>query len=325
MHTENSQNPGANISSYEHQDPDDRQSAEEYLKYHSEYQNYHETKSHTESEFPYNTYLCSIPLDFTQVPPHWHSELELIVIKKGRGIVSVDLNRHAVSAGDIIFIRPGQLHSIEQEEPRSMEYENIIFKKELLTSGPADLCTARFLTPLLKGEIPSATFYTPVLSWYASVSDCIRQIDLLCDARPDGYQLAVKGFLFQFFFILVSNQKQNEEESTPQTKTLEKMKTILKYVEEHYQERITIENMAELTYYSKSHFMKFFKSHMGNSFIEYLNDYRLTMAERMLRISDASVLEIAEMNGFENLSYFNRIFKRKYGCSPGKWRSSQPN
>ena len=163
----------------------------------SEYQNYHETKSHTESEFPYNTYLCSIPLDFTQVPPHWHSELELIVIKKGRGIVSVDLNRHAVTAGDIIFIRPGQLHSIEQEEHRSMEYENIIFKKELLTSGPADLCTARFLTPLLKGEIPSATCYTPVLSYYTSVSDCIRQIDLLCDARPDGYQLAVKGFLFQ--------------------------------------------------------------------------------------------------------------------------------
>ena len=67
--------------------------------------------------------------------------------------------------------------------------------------------------------------------------------------------------------------------------------------------------------------MKFFKGHMGISFIEYLNDYRLTMAERMLRFSDASILGIAESCGFENLSYFNRIFKRKYGQSPGKWRS----
>ena len=50
----------------------------------NEYQNYHETKSHTASEFPYTTYLCSIPLDFTHVPQHWHSELELIVIKKGK-------------------------------------------------------------------------------------------------------------------------------------------------------------------------------------------------------------------------------------------------
>jgi len=65
----------------------------------NEYQNYHETKSHTVSEFPYNTYLCSIPLDFSLVPLHWHAEFELIVIKKGRGLVSVDLNRQPVSAG----------------------------------------------------------------------------------------------------------------------------------------------------------------------------------------------------------------------------------
>ena len=78
--------------------------------------------------------------------------------------------------------------------------------------------------------------------------------------------------------------------------------------------------MAELTFYSKSHFMKFFKSHMGTGFIDYLNDYRLVMAERLLRSSDNSVLEIAVQNGFDNLSYFNRIFKRKYGTSPGKYR-----
>ena len=66
--------------------------------------------------------------------------------------------------------------------------------------------------------------------------------------------------------------------------------------------------------------MKFFKCHMGTGFIDYLNDYRLVMAERLLRSSDNSVLEIAVQSGFDNLSYFNRIFKRKYGTSPGKYR-----
>ena len=51
----------------------------------NEYQNYHETKAHTSTEFPYNTYLCSIPLDFPGVPLHWHDEMELVVIKKGQG------------------------------------------------------------------------------------------------------------------------------------------------------------------------------------------------------------------------------------------------
>ena len=61
---------------------------------------------------------------------------------------------------------------------------------------------------------------------------------------------------------------------------------------------------------------------MGSGFIEYLNDYRLTMAERLLRSSDLSVLEVAEQSGFDNLSYFNRIFKKKYGNSPGKYRGT---
>lgn len=83
------------------------------------YQNYHETKQHTTAEFPYNTYPCSIPLDFTRVPLHWHDELELIVIKKGHGLISVDFQKKIVNAGDIIFIRPGCLHSIEQHESDS--------------------------------------------------------------------------------------------------------------------------------------------------------------------------------------------------------------
>lgn len=286
----------------------------------SEYQNYHEVKAHTTEEFPYNTYLCSIPLDFPSVPLHWHTELELIVIKKGRGFVSVDLHKRELLAGDIVFIRPGQLHSIEQYSTSSMEYENIILKPDLLFSGETDLCAVRFLLPLINGTLPSVTFITPSLSCYNAISECIRQIDLLCGTRPEGYQLGVKSQLFQFFFLLVSNQKNKETTSVAGSKSLEKMKTILKYVEEHYEEPMTVEQMAGLVYYSKSHFMKFFKAHMGTGFIEYLNDYRLTMAERLLRTSDSSVLEIAGKCGFDNLSYFNRIFKRKYGQSPGKWR-----
>ena len=93
----------------------------------NEYQNYHETKAHTSAEFPYNTYLCSIPLDFPGVPLHWHDELELVVIKRGQGFVSVDFDKRLVHSGDIIIIPPRCLHAIEQDDTFKMEYENIIF------------------------------------------------------------------------------------------------------------------------------------------------------------------------------------------------------
>ena len=237
----------------------------------NEYQNYHETKAHTSAEFPYNTYLCSIPLDFPGVPLHWHDELELVVIKRGQGFVSVD-------------------------------FDNIV--------------------PLLDGSLPIEYFLTPALGSFEALSNCIRQIDLVCADQTPGWQLAVKSSLFNFFFLLISERQKKTVSTSSNSKSLEKMKTVLKYVENHYTEKLTIDDMAELTYYSKSHFMKFFKAHMGIGFTEYLNDYRLTMAARLLKSSDDSILMIADASGFDNLSYFNRIFKRKYGISPGAYRKA---
>lgn len=288
----------------------------------NEYQNYHETKAHTSAEFPYNTYLCSIPLDFPGVPLHWHDEMELVVIKKGQGNVSVDFDKHLVHSGDIVMICPGCLHAIEQDASYKMEYENIIFKPELLSSGANDLCMLQYMKPLLDGTLPVEHFLTPAHEVFESLSNCIRQIDLVCADQTTGWQLAVKSALFYFFFLLISERQKKTVSISHNSKSLEKMKTVLKYVEEHYTEKLTIDDMAKLTFYSKSHFMKFFKVNMGTGFTEYLNDYRLTMAARLLKSSDESILMIAEESGFDNLSYFNRIFKRKYGVSPGSYRKS---
>ena len=98
------------------------------------------------------------------------------------------------------------------------------------------------------------------------------------------------------------------------------MKLILKYIENNYMNKITIEEIAKEVGLSQSHFMKYFKNTMGTSFIDYLNDYRLTMASRLLLSSDSSILVISEEVGYDNLSYFNRAFKKRYGMTPSAYR-----
>ena len=242
---------------------------------------YHETKEHTPSDFPYNTYLCSIPLDFISVKTHWHDETEIIVIKKGEGIICVDLTPYTVKAGDIVFVTPGQLHSIEQKNSSLMEYENILFKPSLLKSSGQDYCNDNFIQPFLSGRIKISPVIDYTCHYHTELSALIEKIDSLCDSRPYGYQLAVKGYLFHIFYVLLSNCEKTNRHSTNK-KSLEKMKLILTYLSENYQNPITIDEIAGHCFYSKSYFMKFFKETMGMGFIQYLNDYRLDIAAKLL-------------------------------------------
>lgn len=286
-----------------------------------EYENYHEKKLHGNPLFPYNTYLCSIPLDFTQVPLHWHDEIELIYIKKGTVTVTVDFTPHTISAGTIALILPGQLHSIEQYAVMSGEYENIIFHPGILISKKADTCSTDFLDPLFSGSHAIPLLYTPDSPYYAEIAACIDANDKIRSTNPTGYQLFIKSQLFMLFFILI-NKCLSKELPAKDHKSLEKMKLILKYVENHYMEKITIKKIANELGISQSYFMKYFKNTMGTSFIDYLNEYRLTMASRLLVSSDDSILNIAAEVGYENLSYFNRTFKRRFAMTPREYRTS---
>ena len=98
---------------------------------------------------------------------------------------------------------------------------------------------------------------------------------------------------------------------------------MLKYVENHYSERISIGEIASVAGFSESHFMRHFKEMMETSFVEFLKEYRLTMASRLLQSTEDTIINVAEAVGFENLSYFNRAFKAKYGVTPGEWRKGR--
>ena len=282
-----------------------------------EYENYHETKSHSTPDFPYNTYICSIPLDFEKVPLHWHDEVEIIYIKKGRGRVTLDFTSLYVEAGDIIVVSPGQLHAIGPAE-YSMEYENIIFSLDMLRTGSMDALSAEFFEPFLAGTIDFEHLICRDHKDYAALSSCLNHADDICRTFPKGYRLAIKGYLFEFFYTIFTNS--TDIPSPKREPRLERLKTVLKYIETHYASTISIDEIASVAGFSASHFMRFFKSAMGTSFTAYLAAYRLSMAARLLILTNDSILDIALSCGYENLSYFNRSFKKRYKKTPGEYR-----
>ena len=288
-----------------------------------EYIQYHESKLHEQPGFSYNTYLCSIPEDFEKVNLHWHEQMEIIYIKKGSGIVTVNLKPLNVSAGCIIPILPGELHSItavSADSRRHMEYENIIFSLSILDSKDEnDWCRTNVIQAIEKGSLHFQRPIVPGTGFHDAVSDALDNADLVSEMRAEGYPLMLKSCLFRFLFSLYTHKSDDKPMlNSPHEQIL---KQIILYVRSHFAEDITIEKIAAEVEYSPSHFMRFFKQETGHSFIEYLNDYRISYAGYLLKESSEPVGQIASRCGFDNFSYFIRLFKRKYGVTPKEYRA----
>lgn len=281
------------------------------------YQAIRENATHFEGLFPYNTYLCSIPYDFASVPLHWHEDTEFIYIKKGTGIVHIGDRQINVKAGDIALILPGTIHGILQDKDFKMEYENIIFNSKILDNSLDDTYQV-FLQPLFSGEIDLPAVFRQGVSGYDSVKKYLDISDNISAHQVGGWGIAIKGNLMLLFFDLVNLY---EGKAAPgNIRHIDRLKPVLKYIEDNYGSPITVADLAALLGFSQSHFMRFFKESLGISAITYLNDYRLSMAARLLLSTEDSILAISQQTGFDNLSYFNRAFKKKYNKTPREYR-----
>lgn len=279
---------------------------------------YHETKKHAGRDFPFNIYPCSIPRDFKQVPVHWHEDMEIIAVKRGRALVTVDMEPYEVEAGEAVAVFPGQLHGISCPEAGTVEYENIIFLLSMLMTAEADVCSYHFIGPMTEGGIRRPLHITEDMQIYGGFMDCINELDQLCREKAYAYQMGVKGALFRLLGLAA--QAWGPAFAGRPRKSRERMKQLLEYMEEHYGEKITVEDGANLCFYSNSHFMKYFKQYMGMPFTQYLNEFRLEKAAGMLLSTPEPVTGVAQRCGFDNLSYFNRLFRKKYQRTPGEYR-----
>lgn len=136
-----------------------------------------------------------------------------------------------------------------------------------------------------------------------------------------------KGIASDAISVDVGFRSQNSESvctgnSISLTRSEQRLEKVRVYCACNYDGRITLEDISRHVGMNKSAFCTFMRHTAGMSFSEYLNDMRLERAKDTLRHSDYGIAEIADMCGFQNVTYFNRLFRRKFGCSPKECRTN---
>ena len=97
----------------------------------------------------------------------------------------------------------------------------------------------------------------------------------------------------------------------------------LDYISKNYMRKISLEEVAAEVYLSPSYFSKVFKEGVGTNFVTYLNKYRISVAKRLLMDNSIDIVDISNLVGYEDQSYFSKSFKKITGTTPGKFRETR--
>lgn len=281
-----------------------------------------EKREHGNFLLPLGIYNVSLGDVEKSINAHWHDELELILVLSGQFNLKINTNSYVCSKGDIVLINSGALHYFSTYNNEFANWNSIVFNLDQLNSNILDNCSVNFITPIIKNE-----FELPIiLSKECPCNNDLKNIILnIIDSHTSkyyGFELEIKSLIFKYFSILFKNNlvtKKATRTNLNENK-IEKIKSIIKYIEKNYNENLEVNVLAQMCHYNQYHFMRFFKKYSGKTCIQFIKNYRLEKAANLIINTDLSITSISLEVGFTNISYFIRSFKEKYNVTPKEFR-----
>ncbi|MFW6006918.1 MAG: AraC family transcriptional regulator [Halanaerobiales bacterium] len=282
--------------------------------------NLKENRKHGTSLFPFCVYLNHNQRENKDyiTSHHWHNELEFILVKEGNCRVQVETDSYNIKTNQALFINSGEIHAIYSSKGTHL-FHPIMFNINFLSNNLEDDCQLKYLDPVIKNKYKLKKVIKNKSNAEKKIINLLFQIVNFYVDKPFGYELMIKGLLFQMFFHYFTNnyfKKINHRSSVK----INHIKKIIKFIHNNYDQKIDLDKMAGKLNLSKYYFSHIFKEIIGQTPIEYLNKYRINKAAHLLLNSDKKILDISLLTGFNNLSYFIKTFKKFKNMTPSEFR-----
>ncbi|ACI19046.1 AraC family transcriptional regulator [Dictyoglomus thermophilum] len=248
------------------------------------------------------------------VNPHWHNEFEILYMERGIGKFYVDGYEYKLNEGEYLFVNSGSIHSGLEMIKRSIGYA-IVFDLRLLYSEEPDYCKHEYFLPLInkRYHIPSN------LNDEHIRNDICRIIEVFKE-KSYGYELYIKSLLFDIFWRVFKYYAERRNQDGRLGYKIERIKDVLNYINQNYNKNLSLDELSRQVDMSKFYLCRLFKESLRMSPVEYINKVRVDKAMELLINTDMSVSEIAFECGFDNISYFIKVFKKYMHTTPLKFR-----
>lgn len=278
-----------------------------------------ETKQHGQPDFPIQYYLDDTR-DFynSQVDWHWHNEFEIVAVSEGVVDCHVGQESFRLKAGEAVFINSRVLHQFTAKDYGIMP--NIVFSPEFIAPEQTVIYD-KFIAPIEKSTMEYLVFKN-TCEWHNRVLELLST--LFYEISVDGFnELKVRNILSEAWVIILEQVRHTLRENNcvnDANSSGNSVKLMIQYIGAHYMEEIGLNDIAASVNISKNTAMRYFAANIGVSPVDYLIKYRIGTSCKMLRETSDKISHIAGCVGYENTSYFCRLFRKYVGVSPKKYR-----
>lgn len=280
-------------------------------------------------KIPFKVYKHEGSVPF--IRDHTHDYLQLWYVCKGAFTHSIDDNKeYKMVKGDLFVIPPYVVHRVKPELEEGTTIIGCEFLPQFINdkfknlSNDKDFFDFAYLEPFLV----SKDMVRPKLNLTGQLQDKVESIleEMLMEYKEEdkNYEIMLKGDLLRLLAIVVREYEKGYQ--TCETKEIfqnyrEAIKDSIKYIQEHYNEEIRLDDVCRHSLMSKTYFCYIFKNLTGKTFSEFLLDLRMRKSMELLIETDMSVTDICYKVGFNDVTYFCRVFKRVIGFSPKHYKN----
>lgn len=236
---------------------------------------------------------------------HWHENVEVLCFYEGEGVVTADFRQTLTKKGDIFVINSEKLHMVESaHESFPVRYYCLILDSDFCRENGIPAAEMHF-----KEHIPGDA------ELEARFLDVVRAYRSEDEFREAAVRAAALELLIRLARAYREAGGDGEDRKTAH---LENVKEAIKYIKEHYEKPMSVEEISRAAGLSKAYFSRIFRDVTGYTAVSYVNLVRCRNAAKLLSSGKYKVGEAAAQCGFENLSYFTRTYKQVMGVLPSK-------
>lgn len=252
--------------------------------------------------------------DLGYVPHHWHENIEIFLVTKGRLTMTLGGHSYVIEEGEGAFINSNIMHTMTSDA--SCKLLTILFSPALFTGGKNKLYEA--MTQVFSDDTMMTYLLSQEIDWQKTILDTIRDILNIHHNHPPFEELIIGEKLSSIWRIFLSHSQGHTSQSTSLQE--ERCKLMMQYIHENYMHALTLEAIARPAGISTREATRVFKKIIGLAPIKYLMKYRITISLAYLKKSPLNMTQIAIKVGFNSSSYFSKVFTATMGMSPSDYR-----